>query len=150
MTSLGNSHRRHLRIIRVHRGRRPWVSGLLRLLDKDVVLGEDTLLPRPQVSAHPPVGVHVLVNRDAVVLFEADVPRILAVVGVERTGVGKYGFDRGRGLRRLVSDGEARGAGLVVGWRRVDVCFGVRCGSRLLGGYGGRCAVPGGCRSAAV
>lgn len=125
---LRNRHGRHVRVIRVHRRLRPLVMHHgprrldrrphLLLLDLHVVAREDALRASPEVAAHPPVGVHVLVHRDLVVALEAEVARVRASVPVQRARLREHGLGGRRRRRRLLARGQRGGPRLVVRGRR--------------------------------
>lgn len=85
----------------------------------DVGAGEDALGAGAVVAAHPPVGVHVLIDVNGVAALEADVAGVGGGVGVEGLGVGDDGLGGGRGRGpAVVAGGEGGGrggGGLVVG-----------------------------------
>lgn len=78
----------------------------------DVRLGENTLLSGPEVLAHPPVGIHILVDGQSVVPLETAIARVGRCVGVQGLGVGNDGFGWRRWGRRggLFATGQGRGA----------------------------------------
>jgi len=94
----------------------------------DVCLGEDPLLAGAFIDAQPPIGVHLLVDGEAVALLEAAVAGVLGGVCVQAAAVGDDGLPdggwlltAGQGRRRgAVAGGLGVGGGCVMGggWRR--------------------------------
>ena len=96
--ALGNSNRRHARVVRVLLGRRAigWVAilrldgRLVLLFDKDVVSGEDAFLSGTLVLAHPPILVHIFVHCDLVVFLERYIASVRCSVTVQSTSLGNH------------------------------------------------------------